>query len=356
MTIRNIFINGKNNRSLETEIKEQIQINNKNNNQNKNNINQGKKICRICFLEENDINENSPLINPCKCLGGVKYIHLSCLQKWLKTKCIIKIEENNFCKKIIYKKISCELCKNEYPDFIHYDNEIFSIWNLFISPFKNYIILESKNEKNLYNENYNEDNIISLYICNITNKNKIIIGRSHECQIRIKDNSISRYHAEIELKNNQIILSDCDSKFGTLVLIQSNSIQINDFLNLQIGKNLLNFSLKYKKKIQCLKCSSVNRKRNKSFNYVNSNNINFRNFYTIKEQRDDSDFSFNENNNKIIFDEITNENDINSFFCPLNQNFEEKDFSIPNEDRIENVKVNDNFLSKFKFAEDKNYE
>ena len=114
--------------------------------------------------------------------------------------------------------------------------------------------------------------------------------------------------------------------------------------------------MKYKKKIQCLKCSSVNRKRNKSFNYVNSNNINFRNFYTIKEQRDDSDFSFNENNNKIIFDEITNENDINSFFCPLNQNFEEKDFSIPNEDRIENVKVNDNFLSKFKFAEDKNYE
>ena len=352
LNIRNIFINGKNNKSLETEIKEQININNINNNQNKNNNNQSKKICKICFLEENDLSEKSPLINPCKCSGGVKYIHLSCLHKWLKTKCIIKIEETQFCKKIIYKKIPCELCKSEYPDFIQLNNEIFSIWNFYDSPFENYIIFESKNEKNFYDENYNEDNIISLYICNISNKNKFFIGRSHDCQIRIKDNSISRFHAQIELKNNQIILSDCDSKFGTLVLIQGNSIQINnDFLNLQIGKNLLNFSLKYKKMIQCFKCSNVNRKRNKSFNYVNNNNFNFRSCYTIKEQNNDNDFSFNENNNKIIFDEITNENDLNSFLDPLNKNFEEKDYSIPNEDRIENVKVNEHFLSNFKISQ-----
>ena len=271
----------------------------------------------------------------------------------MKTKCIIKIEENNFYKKIIYKKIPCEICKSEYPDFIQCENEIFSIWNFYNSPFKNYIIFESKNEKHFYNDNYNEDNIISLYICNISNNNKIIIGRSHDCQIRIKDNTISRFHSEIELKNNQIILSDCDSKFGTLVLIQSNSIQINnEVLNLQIGKNLLNFSLKYKKNIQCFNCSNGNKKRNKSFNYVNNNNFNFRSFYIIKEQNNnDNDISFNENENKIIFDEVTNENDLNSFLYPLNKIYEEKDYSIPNEDRIENVKVNEHFLSNFKISQ-----
>ena len=103
--------------------------------------------------------------------------------------------------------------------------------------------------------------------------------------------------------------------------------------------------------IQCFKCSNVNRKRNKSFNYVNNNNFNFRSCYTIKEQNNDNDFSFNENNNKIIFDEITNENDLNSFLDPLNKNFEEKDYSIPNEDRIENVKVNEHFLSNFKISQ-----
>ena len=37
------------------------------------------KECRICFEEETDSN---PFIQPCKCSGTSKYIHLSCLEKW----------------------------------------------------------------------------------------------------------------------------------------------------------------------------------------------------------------------------------------------------------------------------------
>ena len=35
--------------------------------------------CRVCY--ENDSKE--PLIAPCSCSGSMKYIHKSCLQKWL---------------------------------------------------------------------------------------------------------------------------------------------------------------------------------------------------------------------------------------------------------------------------------
>ena len=35
------------------------------------------KICRIC-LDDN----GKELINPCKCNGTNKYVHLDCLNKW----------------------------------------------------------------------------------------------------------------------------------------------------------------------------------------------------------------------------------------------------------------------------------
>lgn len=37
-------------------------------------------ICKICLLDEND--ETNPLINPCKCSGSMKYIHMECLKHW----------------------------------------------------------------------------------------------------------------------------------------------------------------------------------------------------------------------------------------------------------------------------------
>jgi hypothetical protein len=35
--------------------------------------------CRICFEEETDYN---PFINPCRCRGTSKYVHISCLNEW----------------------------------------------------------------------------------------------------------------------------------------------------------------------------------------------------------------------------------------------------------------------------------
>lgn len=35
--------------------------------------------CRICFEEETDDN---PFINPCRCRGTSKYVHISCLNEW----------------------------------------------------------------------------------------------------------------------------------------------------------------------------------------------------------------------------------------------------------------------------------
>ena len=37
--------------------------------------------CRICLQSE--VTQNDELRAPCKCEGSVKYVHLSCLKKWI---------------------------------------------------------------------------------------------------------------------------------------------------------------------------------------------------------------------------------------------------------------------------------
>lgn len=48
-------------------------------------------------------------------------------------------------------------------------------------------------------------------------KNSIIIGRGHDCDIKIQDISVSRHHAVISFKNNKFYIEDHKSKFGTLI-------------------------------------------------------------------------------------------------------------------------------------------
>ena len=67
-------------------------------------------LCRICF---GDVScADNPLINPCKCIGSVKYVHRNCLKEWINPK--IKIKENVNYTYIKWKKMICELCRSQY--------------------------------------------------------------------------------------------------------------------------------------------------------------------------------------------------------------------------------------------------
>lgn len=49
-----------------------------------NSTNLEERICRICFEEEDDP-ENNTLINPCRCKGSSKWVHTQCLNDWRAT-------------------------------------------------------------------------------------------------------------------------------------------------------------------------------------------------------------------------------------------------------------------------------
>ena len=73
-------------------------------------------------------------------------------------------------------------------------------------------------------------------------KEEYFLGRGHEATFKISDISISRVHAKIYLKDDNIIIDDLGSKFGTLLLVR-NSIDVSQMLDkkmkIQIGRNVI---------------------------------------------------------------------------------------------------------------------
>ena len=355
-----------------TKSKNQKNIKKNNNNINNiknNNEENKKKFCRICFEDESI----SPLINPCQCKGDIKYIHLTCLKKWIKTK-IFKQTINK--EKFIiysYEKIFCEICKTEIPDLIKKeDNQIYEIWNFNDDiPFKNYIIFQINRKINKsYDNNNNEIN--TIYIINLIKNKNISIGRSVYCDIIIKNLSISRIHCNLKLdaSDNKIYINDNNSKYGTVVLLQSDFMEIyEEPLFLQFDKFLISLNVNKKKnnnkkrnKFCCFnenKNNNNNKKRYEfspieKYNSVNSKNINYLDSFKLKEEQNEiqnlkteinfnsvlSDFEINNNNNIILkknkkkyFD--NNNNNINI----INNN------NINNKDNFSDLIIGDEYVN-----------
>ena len=191
-----------------------------------------KLPCRIC-LSENYTDDN-PLICPCNCDGTMKYIHLKCLQRALRSKVTTRSSESAL--SFTWKSMSCDLCKKAYPyKFLLGDNIIELIQ--IPKPPEKYVILEGLCK--------DKNSSKWLHVISLNNKDSIKLGRANECELRMSDISVSRLHATIKLIGENFYLEDKDSKFGTLVQIKRPiALDTGYELNIQAGRTLLFISVK----------------------------------------------------------------------------------------------------------------
>ena len=188
-----------------------------------------KRVCRICYLEEDENNPENPLVQPCTCTGSVKFIHLTCLRKWVSTRSCVKIDTSSDCSIFLIKPVECELCKTKYPDCIKFENRLLPVID-FSQEFDNYLTLESLT--------LDRQNNKFIYAISLDKERKIKIGRGHEAKVLLSDISVSRIHCIMIVENNQVFIEDNESKFGTLILVQTPNIKISENLPLyiQIGR------------------------------------------------------------------------------------------------------------------------
>ena len=277
---------------------------------------QKQKTCRICY--ESSSNIKNPLINPCNCKGSMKYIHYNCLLSWMENKIKIPNDKYNKNEYIFYDKslLKCELCKNNFPYYIKFNNNLYNILP-YQSKFNEYLLFET-----LDKTNKKTINIVSL-----VNKNKINIGRLSSCDICIKESSLSRSHCIIhkDKLKSELYIEDNDSKFGTLILIQNNKIEINDYFPLRLQINTIYIKIKKNLNKNFFCCNVDTMKQMEEIKeYQNQNkNYDIKNFNEIKDLDNDSEINCTESdesdegiekeefsNEKLDIDETKNDNEI----------------------------------------------
>ena len=244
------------------------------------------KTCRICYIQEDD-EENNPLVQPCNCDGSLKYIHLQCLSQWIQTHSCEKLETNNNCSIYLIKPVECELCKKKFPDYIKYKNKFFPLIS-FANEYNSYLTLESLTLDKYHNK--------FIYVISLENNRKISIGKNQNCQIILSDRSIENIHCFMIVSNKQVYLEDSDSKFGTLVLVQTNKIKLyQDIpLYLQIGRSFLEILIK--KEFKFFDCCVSDEKNNIYTYYEQNEKYIKKDMSLVVKNEDEESESYNKDN------------------------------------------------------------
>ncbi len=236
----------------------------------------------------------------------MKFIHIECLTKWLTTSSCIIVEDEINCTVYKIKHVECELCQCKLPDYINHNGKLFEILNLKIN-YNNYFIVESLT----IDKNKNK----FLYILNLDDKKLITVGRGEKSDFLLSDISVSRNHCQIIKDNNNIFIKDCDSRFGTLILIQNQKLKIhkNIPLYIQIGRSHFQISIK-KISNSCFNCCDTIENDDVYFyQKQNEKKVKYQMFLIIKKDYDNETETENNDENighrlKVIEEDNLNEN------------------------------------------------
>ena len=203
--------------------------------------------CRIC-LSDHQTSDN-PLISPCKCSGSMKFIHLECLQNWLKSR--LNMRQNGSALSYFWRALDCELCKEDFPTCIKLENIVRDLVEVH-KPNCPFIVLEDIKRELGGRENATK----GVHVVSMSEDSSFYLGRGHDCDIRISDISVSRMHAGITLRKGGFYIEDKESKFGTLVQMKrSLHLVPGNALSLQINRTVV--VLKVKEPwglLQCCRC------------------------------------------------------------------------------------------------------
>ena len=204
--------------------------------------NLGNKIlvCEFCDKKETD-NINNPIIKVCPC-KKCPLLHLNCFKNdYIKKDKMFYYSNKDYnsgtLKIVSLINYLCPYCNEPYNPIIKINSKFYNTLPYSFDKNNYHIILESIN--------FVKDGVYCIMIIIFTFPNKkeeFFLGRGHEASFKISDISISRVHAKIYLKEDNIVIDDLGSKFGTLLLVRNN-VDVNEMLEkkmkIQIGRNVV---------------------------------------------------------------------------------------------------------------------
>jgi len=182
--------------------------------------------CRICLCAGSCMED--PLLAPCQCKGSIGLVHFGCLRHWVRDRLGLSNGDAAFVIGGNPNKLACELCKTPYKTTIQLADKLMPLVEI-DSPF---IVLESCSDDR-------------QYVLPIVPGKVLTIGRDKECTLAIRDQSMSRVHASIELVDGRFVVRDRGSRFGTFIKIwRELLLDVGHQSSVQVGRTLCQLSLK----------------------------------------------------------------------------------------------------------------
>ena len=203
--------------------------------------NNNKSIsCDLCQKKETD-SVNNPIIKICPC-KKCPLFHLNCFKnEYIKKEKIFQYNEKDYkggnLKIVNFINFLCPLCNEPYNPIVKKGNNFYNIMPYSFDKQTYHIVLESIN--------FVRDGVFCVMVIIFTfpeKKEEYFLGRGHEATFKISDISISRVHAKFYLKDDNIVIDDLGSKFGTLLLVRKNinvTEMIDKKMKIQIGRSVL---------------------------------------------------------------------------------------------------------------------
>ena len=161
--------------------------------------------CRICF-DGFSLPEN-PLVSLCRCSGSVKYIHYKCLKDWVTNNNVVR-RENNASMFYSFKQTRCELCHEYYKPEFTYKGRKYMLLDLENAPNPPYALFEGGEQE--------QEGRFAILMVSLAQP-EITVGRNSNCNVVMKEISVSRNHCVLTYHHKQLFVKDKGSKFGTLV-------------------------------------------------------------------------------------------------------------------------------------------
>jgi hypothetical protein len=187
--------------------------------------------CRVCYRDSYTIED--PLVSICKCAGSLKFVHINCVKNWIASR--MQTREKGPVRTYEWKKLECEICRSEYPVKVTYEALTYDLLSV-PKLHSRYLVLEELSRST--------DSTYTCFYIHLE-EGRVRCGRSHDCQVRVKDISVSRSHATLHLSQDAVYIEDNESKFGTLALVSRPiAMQSRTEVALQVGKTVLVFKIR----------------------------------------------------------------------------------------------------------------
>ena len=201
-----------------------------------------RQVCRVCLGEHQT--STNPLVAPCKCVGDLRYIHVACLQEWIQAR--LMHQSKGSAVAYLMRRIDCELCKENLPMTISYNDEVRDLIQIAI-PDGPFIVLEDLRSANYMTK--------GLHVLSLRENGSFRIGRSEDCEISLSDASISRFHAHITLHKEGFYLEDRGSKFGSMLkLTQRLALLSGVSATLQVNNAIIHLLVHRQSRFRKLLC------------------------------------------------------------------------------------------------------